>query len=450
MRAFRYILSCIPERFLQRVNSLFADRSNIQTVGLWTSAVVAALISIVYAKLFQFAEVGFQKLLSSEPQFSYWVFAISPVLFLLAWFVVRRFSPEASGSGIPQIMLANELDYSGDEKRAVDRLLSPRTAIVKIVSSLLCVLGGGAIGREGPTLQICASVFHFFGKRIRKFTPHMDEHTLVVAGAASGLASAFNTPLGGIVYAIEELGLVHFHKVRTAVLSGVIVSGLIAQSILGNYLYIGFPDLAPIGYLIPFAALLCGILTGLSGAMFGKYLLVFLNKRLALKKPFHLAMLTMGCGLTMACLAFWDYRASGTGTHVIVDLLFNKDSSSIVLVIIRYIATTVSYLSGAAGGIFSPSLAMGATMGSYIGEFIAPHHPHLMVLLGMIGFLTGMTRTPFTSFILVLEMTDRHSAIFPMMITAVTAHWISQLIDSQSFYEHVKGSYRVSVASPSP
>ncbi len=191
---------------------LLNDPSNIQTFSLWTSAIVAALISVIYAKLFRLAEAGFYHLLEKNDHQPYLIFFVSPLLFVLAGYVVKRFAPEASGSGIPQIMAANEMSYT-ENKAQIDRLLSLKTASVKVVSSLLCVLGGGAIGREGPTLQICTSIFHFLGQQVRRFIPHVGEHTLVVAGAAAGLASAFNTPLGGIVYAIEELGLVHFHKV---------------------------------------------------------------------------------------------------------------------------------------------------------------------------------------------------------------------------------------------
>jgi len=435
----------LPTRFIDKINEIFSDPQNLKALGLWTSAVVAALISVAYAKLFHFAETGFDKISSKS---SYVVFILSPICFLLAWWMVRRFSPEAAGSGIPQIMAANEIDYSGEKSKVVDRLLSLRTAAIKIISSLLCVAGGGAIGREGPTLQICASVFHFFGKQVRRKSFNIDEHTWVVAGAAAGLASAFNTPLGGIVYAIEELGLVHFHKVRTALISGVIASGLVAQWILGSYLYLGFPKLNSVSFSFLPIAILNGAITGIAGALFGRLLLFFLNKRLLVTKTTHLVLITMGCGLVVAVLSMIDNRSSGAGINVITGFLFNDQEAGLPLLVIRYIGTTVSYLSGAAGGIFSPSLAMGATIGSYLSKFIAADHANLMVMLGMIGFLTGVTHTPFTSFILVLEMTDRHSAIFPMMLAGLTAQWASSLIDRNSFYEHVKEKYIAPIKIP--
>ncbi len=214
-----------------------------------------------------------------------------------------------------------------------------------------------------------------------------------------------------------------------------------AQWILGSYLYLGFPPLAPVGFSILHSALICGAITGVAGAGFGRLLFIFLNQRLSIKKITHLGILSACCGLIMAVLSYFNEQSSGTGVNVIMGFLFNQTPPSLILFISRYLATTISYLSGAAGGIFSPSLAMGGSLGAYVGHFIAPGHPNLMVLLGMIGFLTGVTRTPFTAFILVLEMTDRHSAIFPMMIAALTAHWIARLVESNSFYENVKHRY---------
>jgi len=409
---------------------------NIQNAGLWIAAIVAGFTSVGYALLFREADRLFHSFLSSAH--SRWSFALTPMLFLLAWYLVKRFAPEAAGSGIPQIMAANEMDYRGPARTKIDRLLSLQTAAIKVVSSLLCVLGGGAIGREGPTLQISTSLFHFFGTKVRKYVPESSEQTWVVAGAAAGLASAFNTPLGGIVYAIEELGVSHFHRVRTALIGAVIVSGLVAQLFLGSYLYLGFPQLEPIGFTFLPMAIMVGLATGLAGGLFGKILFFLLEWRQRIQSLKTLALVTLACGLIMASFFVLTHHAAGTGIETITGFLFRGEFADGLLIFVRFFGTMVSYLSGAAGGIFSPSLAIGASIGSWITETFETHHPNLMVLLGMIGFLTGVTRTPFTAFILVLEMTDRHVAIFPMMIVALTAQWAARLMDNHSFYEHVK------------
>ncbi len=424
--------------FYQKVQSTLNNPAHLQSISLWVAAISVGLCSVIYAKLFNASEHLFLKILNSS---EYAAFLISPILFLLSWFVVKRFAPEAAGSGIPQIMAANETEYSNKNLGYLDKLLGLKTSFIKIISSLLCVIGGGAIGREGPTLQISASIFHFFGTKTKRFLPDVDEHTWVVAGAASGLASAFNTPLGGIVYAIEELGLVHFSKIRTALISGVIVSGLMAQWLLGSYLYLGFPDIKEINYSFFPVVIFTGLFCGYLGAIFGFVLLKLLNVRLAIKSNWKLAILTILCGISMASLAYYNKNSSGTGINLTAQFLFNKNHADLEIIFIRFFGTIISYISGAAGGIFSPSLTIGATIGSYLSVLINSTNSNLMVLLGMIGFLTGVTRTPFTSFILVLEMTDRHSSVFPMMLVALSAQWAASMIDPKSFYEHVKEKF---------
>jgi H+/Cl- antiporter ClcA len=354
--------------------------------------------------MFRLAESFFFRMVEWNP---YSPLVASPVLFVLAWFIVKKYAPEAAGSGIPQIMAANEIADTIENRPFINRLLSVKTAMIKIASSLLCLLGGGAIGREGPTLQISTSLFHFVGKHTNRFIPGINSKTWIVAGAASGLASAFNTPLGGIVYAIEELGLVHFHKIRTALLSGVIISGLMAQWLLGSYLYLGFPPLQEITFSFLPVALLTGLITGLLGALFGKILITLARWRLSFKKFSHLAAITALTGVLMAVLTVYDRRAAGPGIELVTAYLFKGDHADLSLAAVRYGATMISYLSGAAGGIFSPSLAIGGTIGSALTILLNTDHPTLMVLLGMIGFLTGVTRTPFTSFILVLLSSGR-------------------------------------------
>jgi H+/Cl- antiporter ClcA len=434
-------LRLVPRKYAHQVYVFVTDPGNIQNVGFWVSALLAGFVSVLYALAFRWLERTSREYLSAVH--GPWAFVIAPVSFLLAWWVVRRFAPPAAGSGIPQIMAANEMEYQGEAQLQVDRLLSLRTMVAKVLSSLLCVAGGGAIGREGPTLQISASIFHLFGQRLRRFVPETRAQTWIVAGAAAGLASAFNTPLGGIVYAIEELGAQHFHRIRTALLSAVIVAGLVAQWLLGSYLYLGFPSLQTINFgFLPWA-LVVGVAAGGLGGIFGHLLYRLASWRNDLVDWRAQALMTLACGLGVAGLVQFTSHATGPGLETITGLLFRDEHAGPALVATRFASTMISYLSGAAGGIFSPSLAVGATLGAWLTDLLNVQHGHLMVLLGMIGFLTGVTRTPFTSFILVLEMTDRHAAIFPMMMTSLIALWAARQIDRVGFYEHMKERYLI-------
>ncbi|MGE4132610.1 MAG: chloride channel protein [Bdellovibrionales bacterium] len=432
----QHLVDRLPRAYAQRLYLQLTDPNNIQNFGLWTAAVLAAVLGVGYAFAFRAVESVATRFLSGE--FRYWGFALSPILFVCSWYVVRRFGPEAGGSGIPQILAANEASMKPEGKELTGRLLSLRVVAVKIISSLFCLLGGGAIGREGPTLQISASVFYFFGMRIKKIVPKTDPQTWIVAGAAAGLASAFNTPLGGIVYAIEELQIVNFLRVRMPLISAVIISGLVAQWVLGSYLYLGFPSLQNIGFPFLPWALVVGSISGTMGALFGRTLYGLCMLRLRLTTLTGQALLAAGCGIAMVGMFQVTELASGPGIEVISGLLFKEEPASVWVALVRFFGTIISYLSGAAGGIFSPSLAIGAAIGGLMADWVSTGHNHLVVLLGMIGFLTGVTRTPFTAFILVLEMTDRHSALFPMMMSALIALSAAHLVDRKSFYERMK------------
>ncbi|MDH4069478.1 MAG: chloride channel protein [Ignavibacteria bacterium] len=430
--------SAVTDNLKQFLRRLGKPVSTLRTFPFWIAAVIAGITAVGYAKLFHLAEQLMVDLYSGTP----WIlFVASPTLFLLAWWIVHRFAPEAAGSGIPQVMAANVLLDRKEQKKA-DRLIAPRVAIVKVLSSLLCLLGGGAIGREGPTIQISASIFRSVGKFSKRFFQPISDQAWVIAGGAAGIAAAFNTPLGGIVFTLEELMTAHFNRLRTTVISAVILAGFMAQWLLGPYLYLGFPKVGGTDLLTLPLAVLVGSASGVMGGLFSKYLLVLVRKRLALKTFKQKALLTVGSSFVVIVLAVWvDPRSVGSGATLMSALLFESGESGFLLIIARFVATIASYLSGCAGGIFAPSLAIGASIGSELARLAPPEYTNLMILMGMIGFLSSVTRAPFTSFVLVLEMTDRHSVIFPMMIAALTGYSIARTFDPQSFYGQMRDLY---------
>lgn len=415
----------------EKLRSRVLQSANFGDAVMWISAFVTGLVSVGYSVLFRWAEA----------LFGYWggknhalIWILPPVTFILGWALVRFLAPDAGGSGIPQVLAANSL--TGDKYRStVNRLLSLKGAGIKVASSLVCLVGGGAIGREGPTVQISAAIFQFFRRFSRRIYPAHDARPWIVAGAAAGLASAFNTPLGGLVFAVEELGLSQFQKLRTPLIAAVIIAGLVAQWLHGNYLYLGFPALKPVAFSFLYLAAAVGVVGGLLGAVFGKLLAGFTQWTASLRKASTAFFIAGGCGLLVAAMAAYDVRAAGSGKDVIQNLLFHGQTATPLLVALRFASSLVTYGAGVAGGIFAPSLSIGAAIGSVMAQGVHSPHANLLIMLGMIAFLTGVIRAPFTSFVLVLEMTDRHSAIFPMMLAALAASAAAHFIDPKSFYE---------------
>lgn len=412
----------------------------LQAIPFWAASLLTGLVAVGYTKLFVYAENVLKELLNWR-QWS--IFFMAPLCFFLAWLVIQLFAPNAKGSGIPQVMAAIELSSLKNEAK-VSKLLSIRIAITKIASSLLMILGGGAIGREGPTIQIAGSVYRMVNKWIPSSWPKLSNQSFILTGAAAGLAAAFNTPLGGVVFAMEELAKIHFRFFRTALFSAVIIAGLTAQGFLGPYLYLGYPKVGGLSPSIFLGVAATAIIAGVSGSIMCKAIL----KVMQWKKYFSTAksvLFVLCAGLVVACLAYFlNNEILGSGKDFMNEALFtNQKSASWHMVVMRILGPIISFNTGAAGGVFAPSLAAGASVGAFFSGIFhfAGANANILILSGMVGFLTGVTRTPFTSAILVLEMTDRHSVIFQLMLAALLSNFAALIIDKHSFYEQLKKGY---------
>ena len=243
-------------------------------------------------------------------------------------------------------------------------------------------------------------------KAIPKSWPKLSSQNFIITGAAAGLAAAFNTPLGGIVFAIEELAKIHVRYFRTALFTAVIIAGLTAQGILGPYLYLGYPEVNPKGFMqfvvIGFVALIGGLAATLMSAS-----ILWIRRR---KKNFGLAknvLFAFISGLTVAIIGFYlGDNIFGSGKELMSNFLFSADKASHVNTpMLRVIGPILSFNTGGAGGIFAPSLAAGASIGSWISYLLdyTGTDANLFILCGMVSFLTGITRTPFTSAIWYLK-----------------------------------------------
>jgi len=410
----------------------------LKAVPFWVGSIIVGLIAVVYTKLFALAEQGTAYIFHHS---IYLFFAVTPCCFILSWWLVRRFAPYSRGSGIPQVMAAIELS----SPRTLDKirqLLSIRVIVIKIASSLVMVFGGGIIGREGPTIQIAGSVFWKINQWLPAWWPKISKKNMIMTGAAAGLAAAFNTPLGGIVFAVEELTKTHINQFKTALFTAIIIAGLTAQAFLGPYLYLGYPDVSNLSGFIFLPVILVALLSGLTGSAMSKCMLRLIRWKKTFKKDYKHLVYLIVCALMVAALAvFLSESVLGSGKGLMTRVLFTNDKySPWHIALLRVIGPIVSFTAGGSGGVFAPALAAGAGVGSlFSGWFhLSPTDTNVLVLSGMVGFLTGVTRTPFTSAILVLEMTDRHNLIFHLMLAGMAASLSAFLIDKHSFYDHLR------------
>jgi len=424
-----------------RINNKQLQRNLLQAVPFWIASGITGLIAVLYARLFSLAEGVTHYIFTHNV---WMIFIVTPLCFVVSWWVVKKYAPYARGSGIPQVSAALEITNPTNEK-LVDKLLSIRVIIVKLFSSLVMAMGGGAIGREGPTIQIAASVFRKINDVLPAWWPKIAKSNVIVAGAAAGLAAAFNTPLGGIVFAIEELTKTHFSHFKTAIFSSVIIAGLTAQGMIGPYLYLGYPKIAGVSAFLFVDVILVALLAGFSGSLMGKIILSVFNWKKRLKFNYQLALYAVVCAVILAGLAFFiDAGTMGSGKDLMERTLFHSDKHvEWYTPLLRIVGPILSFTSGGAGGVFAPALSAGAGIGAMVSGWfsLGETNTNLLVLAGMVGFLTGVTRSPFTSAILVLEMTDRHNVIFHLILAGMIASLAALLVDKHSFYDHMKNQY---------
>lgn len=401
----------------------------------WIGGAITAGVAVLFTKAFALSEHLALRWATDHP---HWAWVLIPLGLLSSWGLARYLSPVAVGAGIPQLIAA--LKSLPENNRIANRLLEPMVIPVKIVATCLCVAGGGVTGREGPMLHVSGSIFqaiHRIWPRRIEFGRKLDQSSMVLAGGAAGLAAAFNTPLGGIVFAVEELAKVHLSQARTYIFHSVVIAGLLAQAVLGNYLYLdrihsGDGTIMDLLRIIPVA-----LLIGLVGGLFSRGIVLLGDMRAKMPEP-KKAMMTILCGLAIAALFSWrGLESLGSGREVIIELLRNPNREGAwALAIVRGFGNFFTFASGVVGGIFAPALATGASLGAWLGPLFSESNGQLFVLVGMVSFLTGVTQTPFTSCVLVLEMTDGHGVIFSLMTAAICSLGAAKLVDTHSFYEH--------------
>lgn len=413
----------------------------LQFLPFLVASFITGFVAFAYSKVFSLAERVSHFVLAQNKLF---IFILTPVTFLISWWTVRRFAPYAKGSGIPQVMAAVELMKPATGS-LVSRFLSLRIILVKVVASTIKVIGGGILGREGPTIQIAASIFRQIHRWLPKWWTPVSPKNFVIAGAASGLAAAFNTPLGGIIFAMEELAKLHIRHYKSPLFLAVIIAGLTAQGFGGSYLYLGYPKTGFEGWTMVAGMVLVPMVCGYFASRMCVVMLQIMRLMARVRKYWKQVAIVLGCGLFVATFIYWlGPEAMGSGKEIMERTLYTKDKSiPWYLPFVRMNGLIASFSFGGAGGVFAPSLSAGACFGGWIAEglHLSGTNANLLILVGMTAFLTGVTRAPFTSAIIIFEMTDRHSVIFFLLLGALLANLVASLVDRQSFYDRLRESY---------
>ncbi len=422
-----------PPSLLRRgLHAWFSPRLWLRRVVLWSGAVAVGVAAIAFALAAEHANSIHKRIVEFSPLLP---FIVGPAGLALVVWATRRFFASTQGSGIPQTIAA--LGVTDEKLR--DNLLSPRVAIGKFVLTVLGLAAGASVGREGPTVQIGASIMHSLG-RLTRFSRIEAERGLILAGGAAGVAAAFNTPLAGVVFAIEEMSRSFESRTSGTVLTAVIVAGIVSLWWLGDYTYFGSTSAMLEGTAAWVAVFMCGVVGGFAGGAFSQLLIFFSRRGLpgklgefARQRP---VMFAAYCGFALALIGVLSGGSTyGTGYHEARSILEGTDEVSWAYGILKLLATLISYVSGIPGGVFAPSLAIGAGLGDNLAA-LAPYAPvGAVIVLGMVAYFAGVVQAPVTAFVIVIEMTDNHDMIVPLMAASLLAAGCSRIVCHRPLYK---------------
>ena len=358
--------------------------------------------------------------------------SLIPVVGLaLVALITNLFAKEAKGHGVPEVMSA--VTRKGG-------IIRPRIVLLKMFVSAICIGSGGSVGREGPIVQIGSAIGSFLGRFFKM--PSFAVTILVGCGAAAGISATFNAPIAGTLFASEVI----LKDIRITSVTPILISSLVADSISRAY-YGNIPafivsqyELASYGELSLYCLL--GVLAGLVAVLFIKVLYKTEDIFDAIKS--HWLLKAVIGGLLLGVVSMYYPEINGVGYGVIDNILNNPGQFGVVILsllcMLKIVMTSVTIGAGGSGGVFAPSLFMGAALGGLFGICVQgiPYFdiasPGAYALVGMSAVVAGTTHAPIQAILILVEMTGDYEIILPIMVSCIISHIVAKKIESGSIY----------------
>jgi CIC family chloride channel protein len=371
-----------------------------------------------------------------------WVIFVPVIGAIGVTFLVQNFAPEAKGHGVPEVM---------DAVYYHKGIIRPVVALIKSIASALSIGSGGSVGREGPIVQIGSSFGSTVGQILRM--PTWQRIILIAAGTGGGIAATFNTPIGGVLFAYELM----LHEISVKSIVPVAISTVtatyIGQIFFGPNPSFVIPSFETLYFhidnpllLLSYASL--GVLLGAASAVYIKSIYGFENffDQWFKEKPYlchMIGMFLVGLIIYLLMITLGHYYIEGVGYATIQDIFTGKlfeVKLLALLFILKLFVTSVTLGSGASGGIFSPSLYLGATLGGTFGVVLRQIFPELPIdppafaVVGMAGVVGGATGAPMAAIVMIFEMTLNYNVIIPMTITVAISYGVRTMLSKESIY----------------
>ncbi len=370
-----------------------------------------------------------------------WLIIFAPVLGgIIVVYLIRNFAPQAKGHGVPEVM--NAIYHEHGE-------IPAKVSIIKAFASAITIGTGGSLGREGPIVQISAAFSSFVGKITRVTVPQ--RNLLIACGAGAGIAATFNAPLGGILFAIELLLVTVNSRTILPVAVATVISANVGQYLIGNEPAFMIPEILKMSgksdIYVSLLAIPLGVLVGLLAMVFIKsiyYSEDLFEKYIKNEYLRHIiGMFVLGIMFYAIFVQVGHYYVQGVGYATIQDILLGVTSNTpflLFILIAKLLATNLTIGSGGSGGVFSPSLFLGAVLGALFGNvvtYLLPGldlNPLVFVVAGMAAMVSGTTSAPLTAIIMVYEMTQDYAAILPVMTAVAVAYAIRRRLMEGDIY----------------
>jgi CIC family chloride channel protein len=420
-------------RFFQRIHLPPNQKYFILTV---TIAIACGITAVLYHLLIRLisANVINRVLAIQGSSKSFWILVVPALGGLVVGLLIHFFFPDARGSGIPQVKVAYAMEYGR---------VPMRTAVGKAIVSALSVGSGSSLGREGPTVQICAAISYAISKLFS--VPRRVQMNQLPISAAAALAAAFNAPLAAVTFAIEEIVGDLNQKLAASIVIAAVIASTIERWLLGEHPLFAGANVYVLNRpmeLIAYAAL--GVAAGIVGVIFTKLVLLL---RMVFRDRINIpawAKPAVG-GAMVGVIGLWQPNALGLGFDFLGTVLQGQDNlllkAALFLLLAKVLSTAVSYGSGMSGGIVGPSLFIGGLLGTAMWHLVVYLNPSVeatrgaFALVGMGAMFAAVVRVPMTSILLIFEMTNNYAIILSVMIANATAYLVSSRFSPLALYE---------------
>lgn len=398
----------------------------------------SGLLAVAFKHALAAGESGRTHLLQALHAYPLWGWTVLPLIGLFlgsaAGWMTRSWAPDAAGSGIPH--LKGVLLHL--------RVLNWRRVLpVKFIGGVLGIGAGLSLGREGPTVQMGSAIAMAIGQLLR--VPRADLPQLMSAGAGAGLAAAFNAPLAGLVFVIEELHRELSSRTAAGALTAAVCATAIAHSLSGDVPSFEVHSLAPLTLTGLPLCLLLGVAGGLLGVLFNRALLG--AQKLLQRVPPSRAWLTPGiCAAAIGLICWWLPEIAGGG-HLLAEPLLSGRMAGVgvgmllALLVVKFSVTVFSYATGAPGGVFAPMLLFGALLGVIVFRMLPAGYPGTggsattLAVLGMAAVFTGSVRASLTGIVLISELTGGYTLLFPLCVVVLVAYLTAEAMRDTALYD---------------